>query len=159
MAQCTAKSKRSGEQCRKRAVNGSTKCHMHGGKTPSKHGGYSKMKMIEEDISIDDPISILQDQLKEAIRRYKRIKQADDSYYSQREKNDLNGLDLTEISQGGDTPEGGEYKTIHRKRDFSTELNAAARLIKELTKAIQDMKKDMGIVDSNDKIVFDINFG
>lgn len=33
MAQCTAKSKRSGEQCKRGAVPGSTKCHMHGGKS------------------------------------------------------------------------------------------------------------------------------
>lgn len=32
--QCTAKSKRSGEQCKKDAMRGSTKCHMHGGKSP-----------------------------------------------------------------------------------------------------------------------------
>lgn len=31
--QCTAKSKRSGVQCRKAATPGSTKCHMHGGKS------------------------------------------------------------------------------------------------------------------------------
>lgn len=33
MAQCTAKSKRSGEQCKKDAVVGRTKCHIHGGKS------------------------------------------------------------------------------------------------------------------------------
>lgn len=47
--QCTAKSKRSGVQCRKAATPGSTKCHMHGGKSlggmasPTfKTGRYSK---------------------------------------------------------------------------------------------------------------------
>ncbi|MGE0631262.1 MAG: HGGxSTG domain-containing protein [Parachlamydiales bacterium] len=57
MAQCTAKSKRSTEQCQKWAVRGSTTCHMHGGtsrgpKTKAgkersrlaalKHGGHTK---------------------------------------------------------------------------------------------------------------------
>lgn len=32
--QCTATSKRSGERCKGRAVNGSEVCYMHGGKTP-----------------------------------------------------------------------------------------------------------------------------
>ena len=47
--QCNAKSKASGEQCRRRAVNGSTKCQVHGGVTPRgiasanfKTGKYSK---------------------------------------------------------------------------------------------------------------------
>lgn len=49
MAQCTAKSKRSGERCKKAAVVGRNVCHIHGGKTPGgiaaagfKHGRYSK---------------------------------------------------------------------------------------------------------------------
>lgn len=47
--QCTATSKRSGERCKGRAVNGSEVCYMHGGKTPKgaasphfKTGKYSK---------------------------------------------------------------------------------------------------------------------
>ncbi len=47
--QCNAKSKRTGELCKARAVNGSTKCYHHGGKTPAgiaspnyKTGRYSK---------------------------------------------------------------------------------------------------------------------
>jgi hypothetical protein len=49
MAQCTAKSKRSGEQCRCTAVIGRSVCYMHGGTTPRgiaspalKHGRHSK---------------------------------------------------------------------------------------------------------------------
>ena len=57
MAQCTAKSKRSGKQCLKWAVRGRTTCHMHGGtakgpitnagkerarQAPFRHGGYTK---------------------------------------------------------------------------------------------------------------------
>lgn len=49
MSQCTAKSKQSGEQCRRKACVGSTKCAMHGGKSlkgiasPAlKTGKYSK---------------------------------------------------------------------------------------------------------------------
>ncbi len=33
MTQCTAKSKRSGEQCLRWAVRGRETCHMHGGKS------------------------------------------------------------------------------------------------------------------------------
>lgn len=47
--QCKAKSKRSGEQCKKSAVEGYEVCEIHGGKTPRgiasphfKHGRYSK---------------------------------------------------------------------------------------------------------------------
>lgn len=49
MAQCTAKSKQSGERCKKSAVVGYDVCEIHGGKTPRgvasphyKHGRYSK---------------------------------------------------------------------------------------------------------------------
>jgi len=49
MAQCKAKSKRSGERCKKDAVPGRDVCHIHGGKTPrgldspnTKTGRYSK---------------------------------------------------------------------------------------------------------------------
>lgn len=49
MAQCTAKSKQSGDRCKRHASPGHNVCHIHGGKTPSgmalpqtKHGRYSK---------------------------------------------------------------------------------------------------------------------
>lgn len=44
MSQCTAKSKRTGEQCKAQAVTGKDKCYHHGGATPMarKHGLYSK---------------------------------------------------------------------------------------------------------------------
>lgn len=49
MSQCTAKSKRSGERCKRHASIGMNVCAIHGGKTPSglanpnlKHGRYSK---------------------------------------------------------------------------------------------------------------------
>lgn len=48
MAQCTAKSKQSGVQCKRSAVVGSSKCSMHGGTQPKgadspnlRHGRYS----------------------------------------------------------------------------------------------------------------------
>jgi hypothetical protein len=50
MAQCTAKSKRSGQQCQKAAMHGRTVCYHHGGKSlvgaasgTYKHGKYSKV--------------------------------------------------------------------------------------------------------------------
>jgi len=57
MAQCTAKSKRSKQRCRKWAMRGKTVCHIHGGKSKGaktkagkersrqaalRHGGYTK---------------------------------------------------------------------------------------------------------------------
>lgn len=57
MSQCTAKSKRSGNQCLKWAVRGRTTCHMHGGRSKGpttklgkehsrnaafRHGAYTK---------------------------------------------------------------------------------------------------------------------
>lgn len=66
MAQCTAKSKRSGKQCKKDAVVGSNVCHIHGGKSPGgiasgtyKNGRYSKFlpdRLTSRfQTSIDDP--------------------------------------------------------------------------------------------------------
>ena len=162
MPQCTAKSKQSGQQCRRNAVPGKDKCHIHGGKTPSKHGGYSKKKVIESDIPdeyTNDLIKINEDLLKKAVEQYKQLLEANDLYYKEREGTSQSGLELSEVSQGGDTETGGEYRTVHRRRDFSTELNAKARLINGLSKSILEMKKELGIVDSTDKIVFDINFG
>lgn len=50
MAQCTAKSKRTGERCRRAATPGRTVCYYHGGRTLAgvasgtfKHGRYSKV--------------------------------------------------------------------------------------------------------------------
>lgn len=40
--QCEAKSKRTGQRCRAQAITGKTVCRHHGGKTPIKHGLYSK---------------------------------------------------------------------------------------------------------------------
>lgn len=42
MVQCKAKSKRTKEQCQANAVTGKDVCYHHGGKTPVKHGLYSK---------------------------------------------------------------------------------------------------------------------
>lgn len=40
--QCTAKSKRTGKQCKSHAIKGKDKCRMHGGSTPVEHGLFSK---------------------------------------------------------------------------------------------------------------------
>ena len=40
--QCEAKSKRTGQRCKAQAITGKTVCRHHGGKTPVKHGLYSK---------------------------------------------------------------------------------------------------------------------
>jgi hypothetical protein len=63
MGQCTAKSKRSREQCRNWAIRGRTTCRMHGGKSKGprtkngrervrlaslKHGEYAKEAIAEQ---------------------------------------------------------------------------------------------------------------
>ena len=64
--QCKAKSKQSGEQCKRRVTPGKEVCRMHGGKTPTgialpqtKHGRYSKVlptRMLERyNAAITDP--------------------------------------------------------------------------------------------------------
>lgn len=40
--QCTARSKQSGKRCQRAASPGKTVCVIHGGRTPTKHGMYSK---------------------------------------------------------------------------------------------------------------------
>lgn len=40
--QCEAKSKRTGERCKAQAITGKTVCRHHGGKTPVRHGLFSK---------------------------------------------------------------------------------------------------------------------
>ena len=164
MSQCTAKSKQSGQRCRRNAVPGKDKCYIHGGRTPSKHGAYSKKTkpVIETNIPDEysnDLIKVNEDILKAAIDQYRQLLKANDLYYQEREKTAHAGLDLAEISQTGEQKDGTEYKTIHRQNDFSTLLNAKANLITRLSKSILEMKKELGIVDSTDKIVFDINFG
>lgn len=74
MAQCTAKSKRSGQQCKKSAVDGFAVCEIHGGKTPKgaaspqfKDGRYSKhlpndLRALYEEAKNDpDLLSVRQD--------------------------------------------------------------------------------------------------
>ena len=72
---CDAKAKRTGERCMLPAMIGSTKCRVHGGKTPKgadsphfKHGRYSKVvrgKIAERIADVDDhnPLDLL-DELK-----------------------------------------------------------------------------------------------
>jgi hypothetical protein len=66
MAQCTARSKRTGERCKKAAMSGKGVCHIHGGKTPTgamlrqfRHGRHSKYlpeQMLERyNVAQQDP--------------------------------------------------------------------------------------------------------
>lgn len=68
--QCTATAKRTGERCTLPAVTGSTKCRVHGGKTPKgansvhfKHGRYSAhvSKAIQDKLALadDNPLDLL----------------------------------------------------------------------------------------------------
>lgn len=88
MARCTAIAKGTGEQCKKDAVQGSTKCHMHGGKTPRgmasphyKHGRYSKdlpsrladkyqeARSDSELLALRDDIALVDARLRELVGR------------------------------------------------------------------------------------------
>lgn len=77
MSRCTAKSKRSKEQCLKWAVKGRTTCHMHGGTSNGpiskagkrrsrlaalKHGNYTK-KSIENEREARELIRLSKDRL------------------------------------------------------------------------------------------------
>lgn len=71
MTQCTATSKQSGERCKRAAADGSSKCYIHGGKTPRgadspnlKHGRYSaylkdSLKSKLDDVQAGDPLDLL----------------------------------------------------------------------------------------------------
>lgn len=74
MAQCSAKAKSTGVQCRRRAVNGRNVCTVHGGLTPRgrdhpafKHGRYSKHlpdrlgALVEQQIGDPDLLSLRDD--------------------------------------------------------------------------------------------------
>src|SRR5690348_1299375 len=88
MVQCSARSKRSGEQCRRDAMHGSHLCYMHGGKTPKgiaspnyKHGKYSKAmperlrerfeasQTDEELLSMRDDIALLDARIEDLLKR------------------------------------------------------------------------------------------
>lgn len=92
MPQCTAKSKRSGERCKKDAMHGGNVCHIHGGKSPKgaasptfKHGKRSKylpqrVANIYDEMQSDDEYMDLRDnlRLREALIREK-LKMIDDA--------------------------------------------------------------------------------
>lgn len=72
--QCTARSKQSGERCKKDAVGGFTVCHIHGGKTPvgiaspnfktgahSKHLPQNMFKTYQDMINNPDLLSVRSD--------------------------------------------------------------------------------------------------
>ena len=86
--QCTAKSKRTGEQCRGFAVKGKTKCRMHGGKNEGapknnknaiKHGAYEAISlatMSVEEIEYANTVSLSPiDTLKEQLKTL-RVKES-----------------------------------------------------------------------------------
>ena len=88
MAQCRAKSKRSGERCRRHAMKGKPVCHMHGGKTPTgidsvnfKTGRYSRyiperlLERYEEALNdeeitrLDSEIALIDTKLQDLLNR------------------------------------------------------------------------------------------
>jgi len=88
MGQCTAKSKRSGQRCKKDAVVGFGVCHIHGGKSlvgtanPAfKHGRYSRclpdrlseryhLALADGDLtSLDDEIALTDSRLQDELMR------------------------------------------------------------------------------------------
>ena len=97
MGQCTARSKRTGERCKRFCSEGKKVCRIHGGasngapkgsKNAMKHGAYEKITrdtMFEDELSYikdvsTDPVSILEEQLRilkvKELRIGKRMKEA-----------------------------------------------------------------------------------
>lgn len=103
--QCTAKSKQSGERCKKDAVYGMTVCHIHGGKSLKgaehpqfKDGRYSKympvrLQAIYQEIEQDLEANILSRNihLREALIRQK-LEMLEDAPDSQQAWNELRSL-------------------------------------------------------------------
>lgn len=88
MSRCTAKSKRSGDQCKRHASPGYSVCAIHGGKTPrgmalpqTKHGRYSKdlpTRLVEQYetaiadpdlLNLSDEISLVETRIRELQQR------------------------------------------------------------------------------------------
>lgn len=84
MAQCTAKSKQSGEQCKRNATPGRDKCAMHGGKStgaPFRAGGrysgklpqrleqmYQELRANPELIHLNDDVALLEVRIAEVLQ-------------------------------------------------------------------------------------------
>jgi hypothetical protein len=96
MSQCTAKSKRSGERCRRAATSGRTVCRMHGGKSPSgiasatyKTGRYGRavpLRLLErmrealgddELLSLHDDIALIDVRIADLLSRVDRGESGD----------------------------------------------------------------------------------
>ena len=116
MPQCTARSKRSGEQCRRQATPGRTVCNIHGGKTPVglaapnyQTGRYSKYlpaRLLERyHEAANDPallelqadIALIDSRLAELLsridtgesgRRWRRVQQAATNYRAARKRDE-----------------------------------------------------------------------
>lgn len=131
MTQCTAKSKQSGQQCKRSAVPGRTVCHIHGGKSlagpasPSlKTGRYSKY---------------LPERLKD---RYDQAR-ADEELLFLREEIALLDSRLADLLQRVDTGESGAlwanltkvWADLQRAEEGSTEYLQAWIKVDELMKA------------------------
>lgn len=69
--QCNAKAKRTGNQCERAAMRGKDKCCMHGGKTPIKHGLFSKYApfYLQEKIKAAEKVE-MKDKVQGAINLY-----------------------------------------------------------------------------------------
>jgi len=101
MAQCTAKSKRTGERCKNAAVPGRNVCHIHGGKTPR---GFALPQTVTGRYSKHLPTRL--------AARYQEA-QADAELLNLREEVALTDALLTEMIARLDTGEsGGLWKAL-----------------------------------------------
>lgn len=160
MAQCKAKSKRSGERCRRYAMKGKAVCSMHGGKSKgaAKNNKNALKTGQRETITFEtmtpkefesikameiNPVVILEGQLKilciRELRIMKRMKEILDTELLAGQSNDLSEKDLEMVAISGSEIEiekGGAIVTMSTTTNKETFTLNYLRLDNALT-AIQ----------------------
>lgn len=165
--QCNAKSKRTGEQCRARAVIGSTKCYHHGGKTPKgvaspnyQTGRYSKylparlLERYEESaadgelLALREEIALLDSRLADLLKRvdsgeagqaWKDAKAAHRKLTLALQTKDTQGM-LTAVSEL-EAAIGKGHGDYLAWNEIQTTLDQRRRLVESERKRLVDMQQ------------------
>ena len=91
--QCTAKSKRSGERCRRAAIRGGSVCMMHGGKSPQVLAT-ARQRLA---LLVDPALAVFEERLKDDMEPALQLTAARDlldrTGYSAKQKVELTGAD------------------------------------------------------------------
>lgn len=152
MALCGATT-RSGEPCRKHALNGETRCRLHGGAAAKankgkqyakKHGIYSDV-LSDEDKAIWDEIELgkVDDELKLCRIRLRRAVLAD-----QQQASSEDGLELDSMTKEppivGGLPLDDEQpivKKAYKRRDYSAAIDRLTGRIESLERTRMELMK------------------